>query len=83
MDLKNVFKRMSERLMAEFRLSAEINHAVGKGTFREDAFKTFLKEYLPDRYAVGSGEVISSQNRISGQLDVVRSYAAFSPTRHS
>ena len=71
MDLRNIFRRMSERLLAEFRLSAEINHAVGKGTFREDAFKSFLIQYLPNRYAVGSGEVISSQNAISGQLDVI------------
>lgn len=71
MDLRNVFRRMSERLMTEFRLSAEINHAVGKGSFREDSFKNFLTQYLPNRYAVGSGEVITAQNAISGQLDVI------------
>ena len=71
MDIRNIFKEISEQQLSEFRKATEISHPGGKGGFREDAFKTFLEMYLPKRYAVGSGEVISPENRVSGQLDIV------------
>jgi hypothetical protein len=71
MDLNNIFKEISEQLISEFRKASEVRHSVGKGSLREDAFKNFLKEYLPQRYAIGSGEVISPENKVSGQLDAI------------
>jgi len=47
------------------------NHAVGKGDLRENAFREFLEKYLPARYGVGRGQVITPDNRVSGQLDIV------------
>jgi hypothetical protein len=71
MNLRNVFKAISSELFAKFKKSAEIQHNVGKGDNREDALMDFLKENLPKRYALGSGEVISSDNSISKQCDIV------------
>lgn len=43
MDLRNVFKEVSEQLLSEFRKSQNVQHAGGKGTLREDAVADFLK----------------------------------------
>lgn len=71
MNLLRVFESISIQLVAQFRKSAEIKHSGGMGSVREDALKDFLKEYLPRKYGVGSGEVITSDNVVSGQLDAV------------
>jgi hypothetical protein len=70
-DIRNIFKATSEQLLSEFRKTAEIKHSGGKGDLREDAFRVFLNNYLPKRYAVGRGEVITPENRVSGELDIV------------
>jgi hypothetical protein len=71
MDIRNIFKEISEQLLSEFRKTAEVNHPGGKGDLREDSFRKFLSDYLPKRYAVGRGEVITPENRVSGELDIV------------
>lgn len=71
MDIHNLFKEISEQLLAEFRKIAGVKHSGGKGDLREDAFRAFLSDYLPKRYAVGRGEVITPENQVSGELDIV------------
>jgi hypothetical protein len=71
MDIRNIFKEISEQLQSEFRKSVEAMHPGGKGDLREEAFRDFLTRYLPARYGVGRGEVITPENRVSGQLDIV------------
>lgn len=71
MDIRNIFKEVSEQLLSEFRKSSEVSHAGGKGDLREDAFRDFLVKHLPTRYGVGQGQVVTPDNRISGQLDIV------------
>lgn len=71
MDLHKIFKSISEKLISEFQLTAQIWHGTGKGSAREAALRKFLKDYLPQRYAVGSGAVISPENKKSGELDIV------------
>lgn len=71
MDIRIIFKELSEQLLSEFRKSAEVKHPGGKGGIREDAFREFLGNYLPNRYAVGKGEVITPENRVSPELDIV------------
>jgi hypothetical protein len=70
-DIRDIFKEVSEQLLSEFRKSSGIPHAVGKGDLREDAFRDFLERYLPTRYAIGRGQVVTPDNRLSGQLDIV------------
>ena len=72
MDVRDIFLSASEVLLAQYNQSASITHRVGMGTARENFFGDFLKDYLPKRYAVGSGGmVITPENRVSGQLDIV------------
>ncbi len=71
MDIRNIFKAISEQLILEFRKTAEVSHSGGKGTLREDAFSEFLGKHLPSRYGIGRGEVITPENRVSGQLDII------------
>jgi hypothetical protein len=70
-DIREIFKEVSEQLLSEFRRTSGIHYAAGKGDLREDAFRKFLEEYLPTRYGVGRGQVITPANRVSGQLDIV------------
>jgi hypothetical protein len=70
-DIRNIFKEVSEQLLSEFRKTSGVTHPVGKGDLREHAFRDFLGEYLPTRYGVGRGQVITPDNRVSGQLDIV------------
>jgi hypothetical protein len=71
LDIRAIFKEISEQLISEFRKTSQIKHPGGKGDTREDAFRDFLKAYLPARYAVGKGEVITPENRHSPELDIV------------
>ncbi|PZP83929.1 MAG: hypothetical protein DI582_10020 [Azospirillum brasilense] len=71
MDLHKIFQSISEQLISEFQRTAEIWHPGGKGSAREAALKQFLKDYLPQRYAIGSGAVISPENKKSGELDII------------
>jgi hypothetical protein len=71
LDIRIIFKELSEQLLSEFRKSAVVTHSGGKGDIREDAFRDFLRDHLPTRYAVGKGEVITPDNRVSPELDIV------------
>lgn len=71
MDLRKIFEALSLELTAKFQKSMQIKHNGGKGDNREDAFVDFLSDYLPKKYGTGRGEVISSNNDISGELDIV------------
>ena len=46
-------------------------HPGDKGASSEDSFRSFLREYLPRRLAIGSGEVVDSKAKRSAQVDVV------------
>lgn len=71
MDIRKIFEAISLELSAKFQKTIQIKHNGGKGDNREDAFVGFLKEYLPGKYGIGRGEVISPENEISGELDIV------------
>ena len=46
-------------------------HAGTKGSEREEALAQFLREHLPTRFGVASGEAFDAKRGRSGQLDVV------------
>ena len=46
-------------------------HSGDKGTVAEEAFRAFLRQYLPRRLEVGHGEVVDSYGKRSAQTDVV------------
>ncbi|WP_182058326.1 DUF6602 domain-containing protein [Pantoea sp. ME81] len=71
MDIRKIFESISLELTAKFLRTVQVQHSGGKGANREDAFSEFLRDYLPNKYGVGRGEVISPENDISGELDIV------------
>jgi len=42
MDVKKVFRGISQKLQTDFEISAEINHQGNKGTYREVPYVNFL-----------------------------------------
>jgi hypothetical protein len=72
MDTKKLFQRISQRMRADFNASAEIGHSGSKGTVREHFLCDFLRERLPQRYGIGSGEIAArTRNTLSRQCDVI------------
>lgn len=71
MDIRKIFEALSVELSAKFQKTIQIKHNGGKGDNRENAFVEFLKEYLPNKYGIGRGEVISPENEISGEMDII------------
>ena len=70
MDTPKVFRHCSKKMLADFDISAEINHEGSKGTYRESALKKFLSEgRLPLRYKIGSGEIVGPAQNVSRQSD--------------
>ncbi len=60
-----------ENLWGGFERAKVIRHTGSKGTARENSLAIFLQSQLPDRFCVTTGEAVDSQERRTGQLDVV------------
>lgn len=72
MDTKKVFRRISNKMLEDFDISAEIKHQGSKGTYRENSLKKFLSEgRLPLRYGIGTGEIVGPAHNVSRQSDLV------------
>lgn len=72
MDIKKVFRGISQKLQTDFEISSEINHQGNKGTYRESALRDFLNSgRLPKRYGIGTGEIIGPTRNVSKQSDLV------------
>jgi hypothetical protein len=72
MDVRQLFRGISTKLLVDFETSAGMNHQGNKGAFRESAVKEFLSDNrLPARLGLGTGEVISSFGGVSKQSDIV------------
>ncbi len=72
MDVRKIFREISQKMSSDFRSSEEIKHSGSKGLFRENALKDFLQNgRLPKRYAIGSGEIVGPNSDISKQSDLI------------
>lgn len=70
--LELIFTGVSKKLTADFDfLSSQLVHRPSSGAAREFAIKEILRQYLPQKLAVGSGVVISSDGRTSRQMDII------------
>jgi hypothetical protein len=71
-DSRTLFHRLSQKMRADFDVSAHIHHAGSKGTARENTLKEFLAEgRLPMKYGVGAGEIIGHVRDVSPQCDLI------------
>lgn len=52
-------------------LGLDLPHPTSQGDLGEDAWISFLKSFLPSRYAVSKGFVFDSRGEISDQIDVI------------
>ncbi len=72
MDIKKVFRGISQKLQTDFEISSEIKHQGNKGTYRESALREFLLSgRLPKRFGIGTGEIIGPTRNVSKQSDLV------------
>lgn len=70
--LQTIFTGLSKKLIAEFDfLSSQFSHRPSKGAAREFVLKELLRRHLPQKLAVGSGLIVSSDGRTSKQMDIV------------
>ena len=72
MDAREIFWGISKKMTQDFEsISSQIHHSGSKGEVREEILKRFLKDYLPKKYSVSSGEIIDIEGNVSNQCDVV------------
>ena len=72
MDLKKVFRKISDKLLNDFEISTEIKHNGSKGDMRENSLKKFLQEgRFPSKYDIRSGEIVTPQNNTTRQCDLI------------
>lgn len=72
MDTKIVFREISSQMISEFKKSGQVNHQGAKGAYRENALEDFLLDRrLPERYGIGSGEVVGPIQNVSKQCDLI------------
>ena len=70
--LQSIFTGLSKKLSAEFDfLSSQFSHSPSKGSAREFILMELLRRHLPQKLAVGSGLIVSSDGQSSKQIDIV------------
>jgi hypothetical protein len=71
--LANILEGVSKRMKADFdHISDEIEHNLSKGKERERVLvQEFLKTYLPHRFGLANGEIVSTDGQVSSECDVI------------
>lgn len=71
-DLKSLYTNMTLCASSSLGITrASLNHPVIKGSASECYWVNLLREYLPIKYGVDSGQVIDCTGNTSGQIDVI------------
>jgi hypothetical protein len=71
-DIEASFAAMSRSLLAYYEAArASIKHDASLGAALEEQFRSLLRNHLPPRYGVSSGEVAAFYRERSGQRDIV------------
>lgn len=82
--LRDQFKGIAKVIKAQFEeITAQISHAGGRGVSREEQVREFLRTKLPQRFSVGSGEVMATTGDRSRQQDVVIYDSFYCPLLYS
>lgn len=72
MNIKKIYRNISDQFLLDFEKSSEINHNGNIGDYRESALKDFLENgRLPQRFGIGKGEIVSSVQGVSKQSDLI------------
>lgn len=76
----NAFKVTEDVWKKRIAAASISDHPVAKGNIAEDAWRELLKTYLPTRYKVSPGFVISCDGQCSQQIDCIIYDNTFTPT---
>ncbi len=80
MDIVELFNGVSDRMRSDLALARSVlEHPGLKGSSFEEAFRRFLREYLPARLDVSTGAIVDSTGQSSRQIDAIISDAAKTP----
>ena len=72
-NIRQLFRSISKGLQADFEKTIQITHRGMKGESREDILRHFLiqEKRLPERFGIGSGEIITNIDEVSRQCDLI------------
>jgi hypothetical protein len=71
MKFLQALRNVSSKLSAEFEDSKLFEHSAEKGNFREETISQLLRPFLPNCYAMGTGQIFSCDGNTSKQIDIV------------
>jgi hypothetical protein len=72
MNITELYKSINSQMIEQFdHISAQIEHRGERGTEREAILATFLRTYLPSRFAVSRGEIVDTSLQTTRQCDLV------------
>jgi hypothetical protein len=72
MEFSEILKSTAKIMATEFaEITKQIKHRGKKGRTRETIVEKFLYHFLPKKYSVGTGEIVSSNGQVTKQQDVV------------
>ena len=78
-DIKNLFKSMQNQMLASLSTQEFIKHPGTKGDATENNWISWMRRFLPKRYAVDKAFVIDSDGNLSDQIDIVIYDKQYSP----
>ena len=70
-DIKMLFDKKQEEMLAKFNLSSLLGHPVSKGDATEAEWKNWFTSFFPDRYKAENAFVIDCKGNRSDQIDIV------------
>jgi len=81
--LRELLAAVGRKMQVDFEeISKQTSHPGERGRAREDAVRTFLRQYLPGRVGVGQGLLVDHLGRTSRECDVVLYDAQSTPVFH-
>src|SRR5580693_6218205 len=69
--LQEYYRGTRQELSSAFEKSKSVNHNGERGAARESFVEHFLKKSFPQKFVVGTGEIIDPAGGVSPQSDVV------------
>jgi hypothetical protein len=68
---REFLKRRSDKMASDSAEAAFFEHKGTRGVAREEVLREPLRQILPDRYGIGTGEIHSSDGDVSPQADLI------------
>ena len=69
--LQHVFRQMNEMALVKAKASELIKHSLEKGLSNEAILREILRTTLPRNYGIGKGKIVSPEDGMSRQCDII------------